>query len=488
MEVNFVAPPTVAKFMKSDAFIKGLRGPVGGGKSSACVMEVFRRCQEQPISDKMGLKKRRSRWAIVRNTNNQLETTTLKTWMDWFPEGPFGKLFRRYPMRFDLSFGDIEAEIWFMALDKPDDVKRLLSLELTGAWVNEAREVPYDIIDMLMSRVGRYPPKREGGCTWAGILMDTNPPDEDSWWAILEGAAPIPDWWEPPGDDIDMFVQPPAMFEMHDGRRIWWKENLNAENLENLPDGYYRKYAQGKPHSRIRIYAGNKFGTDQEGQPVYPEFNEDVHVSKEPLVAIPSRPIIVGIDFGRTPAACFSQTTPKGQWWDLHELVTEGMGIEQFGIILKQEMRTLFPGHAFECWGDPAGGHGTQSDERTCFDILRAAGITVRPSPVGNNDWTIRREAGAAPLNRMVNGLPGYLIDPRCKHIIKGFRGGFRYRRLKVSGSARYSDKPEKNMSSHIHEARQYGYCGGGEARNLTIGNDRRRRKVIRAKVKKFKL
>ena len=36
--------------------------------------------------------------------------------------------------------------------------------------------------------------------------------------------------------------------------------------------------------------------------------------------------------------------------------------------------------------------------------------------------------------------------------IIKGFQGGYCYRRMQVSGE-RYDDKPDKNMYSHIHDA-----------------------------------
>ena len=37
---------------------------------------------------------------------------------------------------------DLDLEVIFLALDRPEDVKKLLSLELTGIWINEAREIP----------------------------------------------------------------------------------------------------------------------------------------------------------------------------------------------------------------------------------------------------------------------------------------------------------------------------------------------------------
>jgi hypothetical protein len=37
--------------------------------------------------------------------------------------------------------------VLFMALDREDDASKLLSLELSFAWINEAREVPKGIVD-----------------------------------------------------------------------------------------------------------------------------------------------------------------------------------------------------------------------------------------------------------------------------------------------------------------------------------------------------
>jgi hypothetical protein len=49
------------------------------------------------------------------------------------------------------------------------------------------------------------------------------------------------------------------------------------------------------------------------------------------------------------------------------------------------------------------------------------------------------------------------LIDPSCKTLIKGFRGGYRYERLKSSGAAAFKDRPAKDKFSHPHDALQYG-------------------------------
>jgi hypothetical protein len=60
----------------------------------------------------------------------------------------------------------------------------------------------------------------------------------------------------------------------------------------------------------------------------------------------------------------------------------------------------------------------------------------------------------------MVDGEPALLIDPRCRYIIKGFGGRYHYRRLQVPGQDRYTDVPNKNEYSHIHDSLQYASLG----------------------------
>jgi hypothetical protein len=466
-------------FMKDDHFFRGLRGPVGSGKSACCAIEIFRRAlAQEPNQDGI----RKSRWAVVRNTNPQLRTTTIKTWLDWFPENVWGKmLWHPPPYTHHIKKGDLDLEVIFLALDRPEDVKKLLSLELTGVWINEAREVPKQIVDACTMRVGRFPSMKDGGPTWYGVIADTNAPDEDHWWPVMSGEAPLPehvsreealmlvkpDTWE-------FFTQPGGMVAEVDseGNVVEYKKNPKAENITNLTPNYYPDIITGKTKSWIDVYVLNKLGSLSDGKQVYPMFDEAVHVSREPIIATPSVPIIVGLDFGLTPAAAFCQSV-RGRWYVLHELVAQDMGIVRFSEVLKQEMAQKFPNFQFIVYGDPAGDYRAQTDERTPFQILRKSGIKAYVAPT--NDPALRIEAVATPLNRMVDGQPGFMIDQRCTNLVKGFRGGYHYRRLQVSGAARHEERPDKNKFSHIHDALQYAFCGGGEGRALTTGrNDTR--------------
>ena len=117
-DITYKATKTGEAFHKSNAKMRVIMGPVGSGKSVAMCFEVFMRAKAQaPGAD--GL--RRTRFAVVRNTVRQLSDTTIKTWLDWFPDKICGN-FMRTTKTFYLEIGDIRAEVMFRALDDADDV------------------------------------------------------------------------------------------------------------------------------------------------------------------------------------------------------------------------------------------------------------------------------------------------------------------------------------------------------------------------------
>lgn len=447
MLVEYTASTTLKLFHRSHDFVRGVMGPLGSGKSTACAWEIFRRAHEQKPN---AAKKRRTRWAVIRNTYRELTDTTLKTWEDWF--GSVGRMDHQdmvYYLSLKLDDGTtVDAEILFRALDRPKDVKKLLSLDLTGAWVNEAKEVPRGVIDMLQGRVGRYPAQRDGGPTWFGVFMDTNPPDTDHWWyKLFEEDRP---------EGFKIFKQPSGL-------------SPKAENIENLPPGYYARLAIGKKSEWIKVYVKGDYGFVADGKPVYPEFSDTAHVADAPLLALPGI-IYVGLDFGLTPAAIFGQPDPKGRWRWMHELVTEDTGVIRFAGLLKLEMGRVFPNREFQIYGDPSGDQRQAGDaeESTVFQILETNGIPAMPAP--SNDPLIRREAVVSSLTRFIDGKPGFVMSPTMKVTRKGMAGGYCYKRMQVAGEERYRDKPNKNRFSHPCEAGQYMMLGAGEGYALTAG------------------
>jgi hypothetical protein len=439
LEIEYTPPgPVAAAFMRSDAFVRGIRGPVGSGKSTSCVIEIMRRAEMQAPSPNG---RRRTRWAVIRNTYPELKTTTIKTWHEVVPQN-VGRWQAEGPPTHHLLTDTLDAEVMFLALDRPEDIRKLLSLELTGGWINEARFVPKSILDALTGRVGRFPAMREGGPTWSGIFMDTNPPDSDHWWYTLAE--------EQKPDGFEFFSQPSG-------------ESPEGENIRNLPEGYYQRQKAGKTEEWIKVFVHGEYGFVQDGKPVWAMYRDLLHC--KPCDPIPGVPLIIGIDFGLTPAAVICQRTMTGQWRAVDELVCEDMGAKRFGELLATKLRGDYGDYEVKVWGDPAGDSRAQTDETTPFQILRAAGIPARPAPT--NDPVKRVEAVSASMNRLIDGEPGFVLDPRCRTLRKAMAGAYRYRRIQLGGTERYHDQPEKNAYSHVADGLQYAMVGGGEAKLL---------------------
>lgn len=441
-DFNYKAPPTIAKFMRSDAFFRALKGPVGSGKSVGCVIESFRQCmQVPPCADGI----RRSRGAIVRNTRQQLKDTTLRTWLDWVKPGVFGR-WKESEMIFELRFKDIEADILFRPLDSPEDVQRVLSLELTWAWINEAREVPLEILQALMSRVGRYPKREDVQDYRSFILADTNPPEIDStWYKIFEG---IPLEEDNPGSamEVESFQQPSGT-------------SPQAENTAYLRPNYYQDLARGKTKAWVDTYVHGLYSPSLSGKPVYSTaFKAERHVSQSPLTIDPVLPVIISFDCGLTPAATFKQMTLDGRVRVLREAVAFDMGMKRFAkTLLRPLIRNFFPLNPLIFIGDPAGSRRADSDESSAFKVLKEEfeidGAIVKPA--ATNDPKVRIQATEQMLSQYPDGEPLMLIDPSCKSYIDGLRSKYRYPKHKATGT--FSENPEKNNWSHIVEAGQYG-------------------------------
>jgi hypothetical protein len=470
--LNYEPPGPVAKaFLESNAFIRGIMGPIGSGKTTAAIIDmVVRAAQQRPGPDG----KRRTRFAVIRNTYPDLKNTSLKSWLDWVPADA-GKLNMNPPITHKIQAGDVDMEVLFLALDRDEDVRKLLSLELTGAWVNEARYIPKGILDALTGRVGRYPAMRDGGPTWSGIILDTNPPDTESWWyrmaektdpAIVEEMARLQRELFNMGalkegqPLVEFFKQPSGLAP-------------NAENIKNLRQGYYHFAAAGKDEDYVKVYIHGEYGYVVEGKPVYPMYRDRLHCHSSPVEPVEGLPILLGADFGLTPAATFGQRLANGRWILFDELVTDNCGITRFAELLSSFAASRYPWcRNFRAWGDPAGNE-TRDDE-TIFDVLRRiTGWKWTPAP--SNDPDLRREAVIQPLNRLIDGAPGLLISPTMPVLRKGFISGYHYKFVRSSNGAVMHETPAKNMFSHVHDSAQYLMLGGGEYDSVRNKSDRLR-------------
>lgn len=433
--------PTLKRFMESEKRLPFVEGPYGSGKSSACIHKIMKSTWEMPPC-KDGI--RRARVAVVRNTYRQLKDTTIRTFMNWFPPDKFGRYtVSPEPNYLITAIPGMEIEILFRALDRPEHIANVESWDITAAWLNEVTHIPMEIIYAINGRIGRYPAIEElTAKPRPYILMDSNPGDED---------LMIYDYFEVQGgQDREIFIQPGGM-------------EPNAENIPFLIEGYYDELLKNNSPAWCDVHVHGKRRFLQYGKPVYKaSFNEHMHVAKEFLKPIKGLPLLLGFDFGLTPCCIIGQVTPRGQALILDEYYAHDIGVERFTRdILKPALSMLsqqynlalhFDRDVFGA-GDPAGVQRAQSDERTCFEVLHAAGLNIRPA--STNALAARIGAVENLLGRICDGQPGMLISPKCRKLIKGFLGGYCYRRMETSGE-KYSETPDKNDFSHGQDGLQY--------------------------------
>lgn len=483
LKIRYRPSPTLHRMHKSKARVRGIMGPIGCGKTVGCVMECWRIAMEQ-APDGHGV--RRTRIAVIRNTFAQLKSTTIKTWQEWIPDEVCGIVYDS-PIRGLMELGHpdgkttVHCEIMFIALDKPTDIKRLLSLELTAAYINEARELPWSIILAVRSRLGRYPAKSTAPLTQAALIMDTNPPDVDHWWYLLSELkrAPLTEEDAAPLDvaDFEFFTQPPALLQTKAGGYL---PNPNAENVEHQQLGYryWLDQIPGASKEWIKVYLLGRYGFVMDGRPVYPEYQDDLHYT-ENVDCSTSLKLLIAFDFGLTPACIIGQVTARGQFRALEELVSDRMGIEQFvTAVVKPHLAVNYSywkiGEILAT-GDPAGEDPVQTDARTCFDVLLAAGFRMQSLPT--NAFIPRREAVAGFLTRVDMGTPSFLMSSKCPVLRKGFQGGYHLRRMAIPGKEIYRDEPDKDRFSHPHDALQY-ICllarGAGVTKEIVVDEEGR--------------
>lgn len=426
------AGPIARDFFYDDSPVACLLGPFSSGKSVASIMRMKRHMHQQ-APDKNGV--RDTRWLVVRNTYKNLKDATLPTWQKWFPPEQYGQVDSqmRHMIHGKLPDGTtLKSEVLFRAFDNPiEDLRNLLSLEITGAWINECRELPFETAMAIMGRTDRWP-SGDVRPTWTGILLDSN-----CWFSESDyHRAFVID----PRPGYTLFHQPSGV-------------SPRAENLANNGVNYYKNMERdlAAEPDKLAVNCYSEFGALRSGQVVYPRYIDKVHCVDFKLPA--GVPIRLGIDFGiRACAAVLMYRSPVGVHYAFDEVVSFDQDLPHFCDAIKARMSNAYAGHPFE-WGvgDPAGNQRNLSGQ-TAFDIARARGLHLMP---GNNELAPR----IAAVNKLLtesaaDGSNAFQLHPRCTWLRDGFLYGYKFEKAK--GTGRIADVPMKNDHSHAQDALQY--------------------------------
>jgi len=453
-----------AAFLKSDIFVRALMGPYGSGKTVTCEYpDLLFKAVRQP-RDRQGI--RRHKALFLRDTYRDLYKTTIPTYLMWIPKEA-GKWVggtdrpASHELRLFDKFGPIELTIEFAAIGdhKAEDV--LDGYEVNHCFMNAATSIQEEVLQYMVGRVGRYPPRHlytpeNAQRVWKGITLDLNPPDTDHWiYKFFVEQKPDP-------ARVKLFRQPGA-FEP------------GAENLNAHSDDYYDNMVATNPKWWVRRFVHNQWGYSRDGQPVYEEYDDEFHAAAKPLKPIPGRPIGLGIDGGQTlrPAIIFGQLNAEGQWRIIDELAPGRCGAtrcaEMFNVMRAEKY------HDFEFYGfaDPTAASGADREGGELswletFTLQTGVDIDLAPS----NELGLRLDAVSQALGRRLpGGKPGLLLSPECGQLRKGFASHYRFRRVKSASGDRFEDKPEKNDFSHPHDGLQYLVLGREGAHAVRSGS-----------------
>jgi hypothetical protein len=421
---NYVASRTLARFHQSEAFFRVVVGPISSGKSTAAIMELFRRSVEQ-APNAAGI--RPTRWGVIRNTSASIKQTTLPDILAYL--GPLAvHRVSDNMVRFDFPLADgtrVQSDWLLIPLEEPKDVRRLLSLQLTGVFLEELRVLDMKIITDALGRCGRYPSLAAGGVepSWSGGIAVTNPwPNGSAHHQTIE--IERPEGWE-------CFRQPSGI-------------GPDAENVQWQVVGYYDRLMAGATDEWIRVNIMGENGQDVSGQAVFQAFSWDMHVSKARIRILPGRQVLIGLDTDRHAAAVIGQIDVAGTVMVMDEEYGEGIGLELFwSEQLRPLLASRYPSCSVVAIVDPSAARRSSITEESQLQALHRFGLAAVLAPTNAIDPRLR--AVDELFTRQVGGRGAILIDgERCPMLVRAMASEYKYARSSKGVLAPLPDKTQR--------------------------------------------
>ena len=463
--IDFAPPPTGATMMMSESFYRLILGPLGSGKTTTVLFELLRRaCEQAPGLDG----KRHTRFALLRQTLSQIKQTVLKDIIQWF--GPICE-WKVSESTVWFKFGDVISEWILLPLETPEDQKRILSMNLTGAFVSEAIEIDFDLMVAIAGRCGRFPSAADGGATWYGMVLDSNMPTEGTPWHAC-ASNPPPGWQvfiqpgglSPDAENLNYLLQTPVTMK------------LPLDHPDRLAKGreYYQRLSTSTNPAWVKRYVMAEFGPDPSGAAVYAGMFFSAFHCRDDLLVIPGAPLLIGLDLGRDPWALLGQLDSMSRLLVHEEIPADDIGLRlQLPRIRQVVSGRRYVGCPVCIVFDPAGMAKSQHDEETSYDVIRSYGFMCIAAP--SNRLAPRLNAAERFLTESRAGTAAMLINRiKCPTLIAGLNGGYRFKYNQINESM---PTPEKNKFSHVCDAHQYLCQGASGGTAVTIA-----RRITRAR------
>ena len=334
-------------------------------------------------------------------------------------------------------------------MDDEADAKKFLSLELTGIYFNEVRELRRGIVEAGDGRLGRYPSMKDGGPTWYGMIADTNMPDEDHWlYALAE---------EGKGEGWEFYRQPGGVIKLNDR----WMQNPLAENVRNLAPGYYVGQVAGKSDAWVGVHLGAEYGRlPLEGAYFAEELTAVERAGRIcELSASPDLPVHTFWDIGISDYMSIWFGQSVGDAWNfIHFYENTGQAIDHYDSYMREQA-------ARERWtfGDHVWPHdGAHRDSailgaKSRAEVFQSLGFKapiIMPRRASPGDW--------------IDGTRLFLR--RCRFDATACRTGLihlrKYAKRRDASRNVYLNEPKHDEHSHAADAFQVAAMGRGHVSN----------------------
>lgn len=289
--------------------------------------------------------KEKSRHAILRANFNAAKRSI---WLDTLPK-VLRICFPDLPVQWNKTDFYITlpngSEIWVGGLDTSERAEKILGMEFSTIYFNEASQLDYSSIQIALSRLA------EKNQLTKRAWFDFNPPSKSHWsyWLFIKKINPVDE--EPlkyPNDYGHIMINP-------------------KDNLENI-DEEYLKILEAMPEKERDRFLNGLFSNEDDGAAYY-AFDSDKHVQE---IEKFNAPIMIGMDFNVNPMTAVVFQVVNNKMWVLDEVWLENSDtIKMTSELIKRGYRgaTIYPDST---------GKNRKTSGKSDFDILKRAGFTIK--------------------------------------------------------------------------------------------------------------
>jgi PBSX family phage terminase large subunit len=299
------------------------------------------------------------------------------------------------------------SEIWLAGLDD-SRVEKILGMEFSTIYFNEASELDYAPMQVVISRLAQKNDLKKR------IWFDFNPPTKTHWsyWLFIKHLNPIDDEpLENPNDYGYLLINP-------------------KDNLENIDEEYLKILERMPQRDRERFLEG-KFSDNSDGNCYY-SFVRDKHVKEFSNNVMGG--VFIGTDFNVQPMTSVVIRVVNNVYCVIDEIYLENSDTYKLADeLLKRGYRgTLIPDST---------GKNRKTSGKSDHEILKEAGFRI---PSVRNPFVTDRVNN---VNRLFTANR-IIINPKCKKLIADLE--------KVVWKKNKIDAGADGMLGHITDALGY--------------------------------